>query len=60
VVVGVQVVGKDASSLVGEASLAVSSGISGAALGRIVHPHPTLTELFMEAGEAFGPGAIHG
>ena len=60
VVVGVQVVGKDASSLVGEASLAVSSGIAGAALGRIVHPHPTLTELFMEAGEAFGPGAIHG
>jgi dihydrolipoamide dehydrogenase len=60
VLVGVQIVGRDASSLVGEASLAVTLGIRASALGQVVHPHPTLSELFMEAGEAFGDGSIHG
>jgi dihydrolipoamide dehydrogenase len=60
VVVGVQIVGRDASSLIGEAALAVASGVTGTRLGEVIHPHPTLTELFMEAGEAFGPGSIHG
>jgi len=26
----------------------------------MIHPHPTLSELFMEAGDALGPGAVHG
>ncbi len=58
--IGVQIVGRDASSLVGEALVAVNSGIEASRLGEMIHPHPTLTELFMEAGEDFGPGAIHG
>ena len=57
---GVQIVGRDASSLVGEALVALNSGIEASRLGEMVHPHPTLTELLMEAGEDFGPGAIHG
>jgi dihydrolipoamide dehydrogenase len=60
VTVGIQIVGREASSLIGEACLAVSLGVPAARLGEVMHPHPTLTELFMEAGEAFGPGAIHG
>lgn len=59
-VVGIQIVGADASSLVGEAVIAVNVGISASSLAMMIHPHPTLTELFMEAGEAFGEGAIHG
>ncbi len=59
-VVGIQIVGADASSLVGEAVMAVKLGVSASSLGMMIHPHPTLTELFMEAGEAFGEGAIHG
>ncbi|MCK4672087.1 MAG: FAD-dependent oxidoreductase, partial [Candidatus Aegiribacteria sp.] len=59
-VVGIQIVGADASSLVGEAVIAVNLGVSASSLGLMIHPHPTLTELFMEAGEAFGEGAIHG
>jgi len=58
--IGVQIVGADASSLVGEAVIAINSGIPAESIGRMVHPHPTLSELFMEAGEVFGPGAIHG
>ncbi|MFO7950048.1 MAG: dihydrolipoyl dehydrogenase [Candidatus Fermentibacteraceae bacterium] len=60
VVVGVQIVGAGASSLVGEAVVMVSAGLRASDVGRMVHPHPTLSELFMEAGESFGHGAIHG
>lgn len=60
VLLGAQIVGREASSLIGEAVLAVEHGMKAAALGDAVHPHPTLTELIMEAGEAFGAGAIHG
>ena len=60
VLVGVQIVGAGASSLVGEAVVMVNSGMRAAKVGRMVHPHPTLSELFMEAGESFGHGAIHG
>jgi len=60
ILVGVQIVGRDASSLVGEACLAVSLGVRASRIGEIVHPHPTLSELFAEAGDAFGPGSIHG
>jgi dihydrolipoamide dehydrogenase len=59
-VIGVQIVGADASSLVGEAVVAVGAGVTARRLGAMIHPHPTLSELFMEAGEALGDGAIHG
>lgn len=60
VVIGVQIVGADASSLVGEAVLAVNLGVKASEIGEMIHPHPTLSELYMEAGESFGAGAIHG
>ncbi len=60
IVIGVQIVGADASSLVGEAVMAVSLGVRAKTIGEMVHPHPTLSELFMEASESLGDGAIHG
>jgi dihydrolipoamide dehydrogenase len=59
-VLGVQIVGAEASSLVGEAVLAVSLGARVDAIAEAVHPHPTLSELFMEAAESLCEGAIHG
>jgi dihydrolipoamide dehydrogenase len=59
-VIGVQVVGADASSLVGWAVMAVSAGIKASDAAHFIHPHPTLSELFMEASEGMGYGAIHG
>ncbi len=59
-VIGVQIVGSDASSLIGEAVMAVNLGVKASDMGKMIHPHPTLSELFMEAGESFGAGAIHG
>ncbi len=60
VVVGVQIVGAHASSMAGQAVMAVNMGVKASEIGEMVHPHPTLSELFMEAGEAFGAGPIHG
>jgi len=59
-VVGVQIVGADASSLVSGAVVAVNAGVKAADWSRFIHPHPTLSELFMEGAEALGMGAFHG
>ncbi len=59
-IIGVQVVGADASSLIGWAVMAVNAGIKASDAAKYIHPHPTLSELFMEASEGMGYGAIHG
>jgi len=59
-VVGVQIVGADASSLVSGAVVAVNAGVKAADWSRFIHPHPTLSELFMEGAEALGMGSFHG
>jgi len=48
IVRGVVIVGEHADTLIGEGVLAVGSGIEVEKLCEIVHPHPTLTELFSE------------
>ncbi len=59
-IIGVQAVGADASSLIGWAVMAVNAGIKASDAATFIHPHPTLSELFMEASEGIGYGAIHG
>ncbi len=59
-VVGVQIVGADASSLVSGAVVAVNAGVKAADWSRFIHPHPTLSELYMEGAEALGMGSFHG
>ena len=59
-IIGVQAVGADASSLIGWAVMAVNAGIKASDAAAFIHPHPTLSELFMEASEGIGYGAIHG
>ncbi len=60
VIIGVQVVGADASSLIGWAVMAVNAGLKATDAASYIHPHPTLSELFMEASEGIGYGSIHG
>ena len=59
VVLGVSIVGHDASSLIGEAALAIEMGARAEDIALTVHPHPTLTEALMEAAEAVHGKAIH-
>lgn len=56
---GVHIVGVEASNLISEAVLAIEMGAQVEDLALSVHPHPTLPETLMEAAEATLGHAIH-
>ena len=56
---GVHIVGAEASNLIAEASLAIEMGAQVEDLALTVHAHPTLPETLMEAAEATLGHAIH-
>lgn len=56
---GVHIVGVEASNLISEAALALEMGAQVEDLALTVHPHPTLPESLMEAAEATLGHAIH-
>ncbi len=56
---GVHIVGAEASNLISEAALALEMGASVEDIALTVHPHPTLPETMMEAAEATLGHAIH-
>jgi dihydrolipoamide dehydrogenase len=59
VVLGVHIVGPDASNLISEAALAIEMGARIEDIALTIHPHPTLGETMMEAAEATLGHAIH-
>ena len=56
---GVQIVGPDASDLISEMAVAIEMGASVQDIALTIHPHPTLPEAIMEAAEAALGRAIH-
>lgn len=56
---GVHIVGAEASNLIAEAALALEMGAQVEDLALTVHAHPTLPETLMEAAEATLGHAIH-
>jgi dihydrolipoamide dehydrogenase len=56
---GVHIVGAEASNLISEAALGIEMGASVEDIALTVHPHPTLPEAMMEAAEATLGHAIH-
>ena len=58
-ILGVHIVGPEASNLIGEASLALTMNVKIEDIENTIHPHPTLTEAFMEAAEASLNRSIH-
>ena len=59
VVLGVHVVGPEASQLISECALAIEMGATLEDIALTIHPHPTLGETVMEAAEATLGHAIH-
>jgi dihydrolipoamide dehydrogenase len=59
VVLGIHIVGPEASNLISEAALAIEMGARLQDLALTIHPHPTLGETMMEAAEAALGHAIH-
>jgi dihydrolipoamide dehydrogenase len=58
-ILGVQIVGRNASELIGEAVAHMEYGGSAEDLARTVHAHPTLSETLKEAALAVDGNAIH-
>ena len=58
-ILGVHIVGAQASTLIHEASVGVRLGASAADIAHTVHAHPTLSEIVMESAEAAYDRAIH-
>jgi len=56
---GVHVLGPGASDLIAEATLALEMAATATDLALTVHPHPSLSENFMEAAENLHGKAIH-
>ncbi|MEM1582631.1 MAG: dihydrolipoyl dehydrogenase [Candidatus Bathyarchaeia archaeon] len=58
-ILGVHIIGPDASNMISEATVAMRLECTSEELGRTVHPHPTLSEAIMEAALAVFGRAIH-
>jgi dihydrolipoamide dehydrogenase len=59
IVLGIHIVGPEASNLISEAVLAIEMGARLQDIALSIHPHPTLGETMMEAAEATLGHAIH-
>lgn len=59
ILLGVHIVGPEASNLISEAVLAIEMGARLQDLALTIHPHPTLGETMMETAEATLGHAIH-
>ena len=59
IVLGLEIVGNEASDLISEGSLALEMGATLEDIGLTIHPHPTLSESVMEASENALGKAIH-
>jgi dihydrolipoamide dehydrogenase len=58
-VIGVHIVGPEASDLISEAALALEMDAYVEDIGLTIHPHPTLSESVMEAAKAAIGEAVH-
>jgi len=56
---GVQIIGADASELISEAAVAIENHLPVEAIADAIHPHPTLPEGLKEAAEGALGRAIH-
>lgn len=58
-IVGAAIVGEEASALISEVAVAMAHGITAAQLGEVIHAHPTLPEIVLEAAEDVHGHAVH-
>jgi dihydrolipoamide dehydrogenase len=58
-ILGVHIVGPHATDMISEAVLGMSMEMTSDELADAIHPHPTLSEAVMEAGQILAGGCIH-
>ncbi len=59
IILGIHILAPDASNFITEATLALSQQMTVKQFIQIIHPHPTLSELLLEAAENVHKKAIH-
>jgi dihydrolipoamide dehydrogenase len=59
-IMGVEIFGEGACDLIAEAALAKTAGVDIEEWGRVVHCHPTLSEIWQETAHVFCGTPIHG
>lgn len=59
VLLGGAVAGKNAGAMIPEIALAIEMGATAGEIADCIHPHPTLSEMIMEASEMFYGAATH-
>ena len=59
-ILGVHIAGPWATELLAEGYLAVNWEATGEDIGALIHPHPTLSELFGESALALTGRSLHG
>ena len=57
-ILGATIVGADAGDLIGEVTLAMTSGLGLGAIGRTMHPYPTRGEILRKAADAWRRGKL--
>ncbi len=58
-IIGIHIIGPDASTLIAECSLAVNQGVTLSEMARTIHAHPTVAEALWEAVEDARGLSIH-
>lgn len=58
-IIGVHIIGEGADLMIGEGIVSVEEELDYRTIGEMVHPHPTLLEMIMEACENIDKKAIH-
>ncbi len=58
-ILGVHIIGGKASEMIGEATLAVREGRTVEEMGRMIHPHPSVSESLMEAFHLAAGVSVH-
>lgn len=58
-IIGMAIVGPEATELISEGVIAIRNGLKASELGATIHAHPTLSESIKEAARAVGGNAIH-
>jgi len=56
---GVHMVGPNVTDMISEAVLAIETGLTAEDLSLVIHPHPTLSEVIMEAAEDVHGLCVH-
>jgi dihydrolipoamide dehydrogenase len=59
IVLGVHIVGVEATTMISEAALGIEMGATAEDIAATIHPHPTLPEMVMEAAESALGHPIH-